>query len=94
VLFLAVFVAWDWAHRTPPHLSLAFKRDFIVNNHWISRGVTNFLCLSSVFGLLGLKLDSWWWYALANVLLTIVLVYLGRLWLVIRSMAARRLQTA
>jgi membrane protein implicated in regulation of membrane protease activity len=43
---------------------------------------------------LGLKLDSWWWYALANVLLTIVLVYLGRLWLEIRSMAARRLQTA
>lgn len=137
VLFLAVFVAWAWAHGTPPHLSLAFKRDFIVNNHWISRGVTNFLCLGSVFCLLGLayyvvevrrvpvgwlvvlgrtslmlyflhhvlvltiahewlglKLDSWWWYALANVLLTIVLVYLGRHWLEIRSMAARRLQTA
>jgi hypothetical protein len=137
VLFLAVFAAWDWAHGTPPHLSLAFKRDFIVNNHWISRGVTNFLCLGSVFCLLGLayyvvevrrvpvgwlvvlgrtslmlyflhhvlvltishewlglKLDNWWWYALANVLLTIVLVYLGRLWLEIRSVAARRPQTA
>ena len=137
VLFLAVFVAWDWAHGTPPHLSLAFKRDFLVNNHWISRGVTNFLCLGSVFCLLGLayyvvevrrvpvgwlvvlgrtslmlyflhhvlvltishewlglKLDNWWWYALANVLLTIVLVCLGRLWLEVRSMAARRLQTA
>jgi peptidoglycan/LPS O-acetylase OafA/YrhL len=42
---------------------------------------------------LGLKLDSWWWYALANVLLTVVLVWLGRLWLEIRSVAARRLQT-
>jgi uncharacterized membrane protein len=136
-LFIAVFVAWDWAHGTPAHLSLAFKRDFIVNNHWISRGVTNFLCLGSVFCLLGLayyvveirrvpvgwlvvlgrtslmlyflhhvlvltiahewlglKLNSWWWYGLANVLLTIVLVYLGRLWLEIRSVAARRLQTA
>ena len=54
VLFLAVFVAWDRAHGMPPHLALAFKRDFIVNNHSISRGVTNFLCLSSVFYLLGL----------------------------------------
>jgi len=58
VLFLAVFVAWDWAHGTPPHLSLAFTRDFIVNNHGISREVTDFLCLE------------------------------------VRSMAARRLQTA
>jgi uncharacterized membrane protein len=137
VLFIAVFVTWDWAHGTPTHLSLAFKRDFIVNNHWISRGVTNFLCLGSVFCLLGLayyvveirrvpvgwlvvlgrtslmlyflhhvlvltiahewlglKLNNWWWYGLTNVLLTIVLVYLGRLWLEIRSVAARRLQTA
>jgi len=44
---------------------------------------------------LGLKLDNcWWWYALANVLLTIVLVSLGRLRLEIRSVAARRLQPA
>jgi hypothetical protein len=133
----AEVTAWLWAHGTPPHLSLAFKRDFLVNNHWISRGVTNFLCLGSVFCLLGLayyvvevrrvpvgwlvvlgrtslmlyflhhvlvltishewlglKLDNWWWYALANVLLTIVLVCLGRLWLEVRSVAARRLQTA
>ena len=138
VVFLAVFVAWDWAHGTPPHLSLAFKRDFILNNHWISRGVTNFLCLGSVFCLLGiayylievrrapvgwlvvlgrtslmlyflhhvlvytiahewlgLVLDRWWWFVLANAVLTVVLVYLGRLWLEIRSLAARRrLQTA
>jgi len=136
--FLALFVAWDWAHGTPPHLSLAFKRDFILNNHWISRGVTNFLCLGSVFCILGLAyylievrrvpvgwlvvlgrtslmlyflhhllvltiahewlglvLDHWRWFALANVLLTVVLVYLGRFWLEIRSVAARRrLQTA
>jgi len=138
VVFLALFVAWDWAHGTPPHLSLAFKRDFILNNHWISRGVTNFLCLGSVFCILGLAyylievrrlpvgwlvvlgrtslmlyflhhvlvytiarewlglmLDRWWWFVLANALLTVVLVYLGRLWLEIRSVAARRrLQTA
>ncbi|HMB87367.1 MAG TPA: heparan-alpha-glucosaminide N-acetyltransferase domain-containing protein [Methylomirabilota bacterium] len=138
VAFLALFVAWDWAHGTPPHLSLAFKRDFILNNHWISRGVTNFLCLGSVFCILGLAyylievrrlpvgwlvvlgrtslmlyflhhvlvytiahewlglmLDRWWWFVLANALLTVVLVYLGRLWLEIRSVAARRrLQTA
>jgi len=138
VVFLALFVAWDWAHGTPPHLSLAFKRDFILNNHWISRGVTNFLCLGSVFCILGLAyyllevrrlpvgwlvvlgrtslmlyflhhvvvftitrewlglvLDRWWWFVLANALLAVVLVYLGRLWLEIRSVAARRrLQTA
>ena len=138
VVFLALFAAWDWAHGTPPHLSLAFKRDFLLNNHWISRGVTNFLCLGSVFCLLGLAyylievrhasvgwlvvlgrtslmlyflhhvlvftiarqwlglvLDRWWWFVLANALLAIVLVYLGRLWLEIRSVAARRrLQTA
>ena len=43
---------------------------------------------------LGLKLDSWWWYALANALLTIVLVCLGRLRLDVRSVAARRPQPA
>ena len=44
---------------------------------------------------LGLVLDRWWWFVLANALLTVVLVYLGRLWLEIRSLAARRrLQTA
>ena len=51
---LAAFAVWDWAHGTPLHLSLAFKRDFIVNNHWTPRGVTNFLGLGSVFCLLGL----------------------------------------
>ncbi len=54
VLFLAAFAAWDWAHGTPLHLSLSFKRDFIVNNHWIARGVTCLLCFGSVFSLLGL----------------------------------------
>jgi len=40
-------------------------------------------------------LDRWWWFVLANALLTVALVYLGRLWLEIRSVAARRrLQTA
>lgn len=135
--FLGAFAAWDWAHGTPPHLSLAFKRDFIVNNHWIARGVTTFLCLGSVFALLGpgyylveirrvrvgwlvllgrtslvlyfvhhlivltitnewlgLKLDNWWWFSLANVALLIVLVYLGRLWLEVKSLASRRLQPA
>ncbi len=51
---LTAFVIWDWAHGTPLHLSLAFKRDFIVNNHWTPRGVTNFLGFGSVFCLLGL----------------------------------------
>jgi len=51
---LAAFAIWDWAHGTPLHLSLAFKRDFIVNNHWTPRGVTNFLGFGSVFCLLGL----------------------------------------
>ena len=137
LLFLAVFVAWDWAHGTPPHLSLAFKRDFIVNNHWITRGMTNFLALGSVFCLLGLAyylvevrrvrvgwlvllgrtslmiyfvhhllvltlahewlgltFNHWGWFLLANALLTVVLICLGRLWLEIRSVAGRRLQTA
>jgi hypothetical protein len=138
VLFLVAFAAWDWAHGTPPHLSLSFKRDFIVNNHWIARGVTGFLCLGSVFCLLGLaywlvevrrlpvgwlvilgrtslmiyfvhhvfvftlvhewlglKLNHWAWYWLANALLTVLLVALGWLWLEIRALAGRRrLQTA
>lgn len=137
VAALAVFVAWDWWHGTPPHLSMAFKRDFIVNNHWIARGMTSFFCLGSVFSLLGLayyaveirhvpvgwlvvlgrtalmlyflhhlivfnfthewlglKLNNWWWFTLANVVLMIVLVYLGRLWLEIRSYRERRLQPA
>jgi uncharacterized membrane protein len=51
---LAAFAIWEWAHGTPLHLSLAFKRDFIVNNHWTPRGVTNFLGFGSVFCLLGL----------------------------------------
>ncbi|MFI5329381.1 MAG: heparan-alpha-glucosaminide N-acetyltransferase domain-containing protein, partial [Candidatus Rokuibacteriota bacterium] len=51
---LAVFAIWDWAHGTPLHLSLAFKRDFVVNNHWTARGITTFLCVGSVFCLLGL----------------------------------------
>ena len=138
VLFLVAFAAWDWAHGTPPHLSLSFKRDFILNNHWIARGVTGFLCLGSVFCLLGLaywlvevrrlpvgwlvilgrtslmiyfvhhvfvftlvhewlglKLNHWAWYWLANALLTVLLVALGWLWLEIRALAGRRrLQTA
>jgi uncharacterized membrane protein len=51
---LALFAIWDWTHGTPLHLSLAFKRDFIVNNHWIARGVTSLLCFGAVFCLLGL----------------------------------------
>ena len=133
---LAVFAIWDWAHGTPVHLSLAFKRDFIINNHWTARGVTSFLCFGSVFcllglayyaievkrlpagwlvvlgrtalmlyflhhllvltlgkELLGLKLNRWWQFALANAVLLLVLVYLGRLWLGIREVAPwRRLQ--
>ena len=135
---LAAFAIWDWAHGTPLHLSLAFKRDFIVNNHWTARGVTNFLCFGSVFSLLGLayyavevkrlpagwlvilgrtalmlyflhhlivltlakeslglKLNNWWWYALACAGLTVLLVGIGRLWLGIRGLWARpRLEPA
>jgi len=134
---LAAFAAWDWSHGTPVHLSLAFKRDFILNNHWTARGVTNLLGLGAVFSLLGLayylvelkrlpvgwlvvlgrtalmlyflhhllvltlakewlgiKLNDWWWYAVANAALMVALVYLGRLWLHIRSIAGRRLQPA
>ncbi|MEX2220585.1 MAG: heparan-alpha-glucosaminide N-acetyltransferase domain-containing protein [Candidatus Rokuibacteriota bacterium] len=130
---LVVFTIWDWSHGTPIHLSLAFKRDFIVNNHWIARGVTSFLCFGAVFcllglayyaveikrlpaewlvilgrtalmlyflhhlivltlakELLGLKLNGWWWYAVANTALLVLLVYIGRLWLAIRGIAARR----
>jgi uncharacterized membrane protein len=130
---LAVFAIWDWAHGTPLHLSLAFKRDFIVNNHWTARGITSFLCFGAVFcllglayyavevkrlpaawlvilgrtalmlyflhhlivltlakELLGLKLNNWWWYALANAALLVLLVGIGRLWLGIRGIAARR----
>lgn len=130
---LAVFAIWDWAHGTPLHLSLAFKRDFVVNNHWTARGITTFLCVGSVFCLLGvayylvevkrlpagwlvilgrtslmlyflhhlivltlakewlgLKLNNWWWYALANAALLVLLVGIGRLWLGIRDIAARR----
>lgn len=130
---LAVFALWDWTHGTPLHLSLAFKRDFSVNNHWIARGMTSFLCVGSVFCLLGLayyaveikrlparwlvilgrtslmlyflhhlivltlakewlglKLNSWWWYALANAVLLVLLVGIGALWLAIRGVAARR----
>jgi uncharacterized membrane protein len=136
---LAAFAFWDWAHGTPVHLSLAFKRDFIVNNHWIARGVTSFLCFGAVFSslglayyaieskrapcewlvilgrtslmlyflhhlivltlakeLLGLKLNNWWWYALANAVLLVLLVGIGRLWLGIRGSITprRRLQPA
>jgi fucose 4-O-acetylase-like acetyltransferase len=130
---LAVVAIWDWAHGTPLHLSPAFKRDFIVNNHWIARGMTSFLCVGAVFcllgladyaievkrlpaewlvtlgrtslmlyflhhlivltlakELLGLKLNNWWWYALANAALLVLLVGIGRLRLGIRGFAARR----
>jgi uncharacterized membrane protein len=130
---LAVFAIWDWTHGTPLHLSLAFKRDFVINNHWTARGITTFLCVGSVFCLLGLayylvevkrlpagwlvilgrtslmlyflhhlivltlakewlglKLNNWWWYALANAALLVLLVGIGRLWLGIRDIAARR----
>jgi hypothetical protein len=130
---LAVFAIWDWAHGTPVHLSLAFKRDFVVNNHWTARGITSFLCVGSVFcllglayyaievkrlpagwlvilgrtslmlyflhhlivltlakELLGLKLNNWWWFALANAALLVLLVGIGQLWLGIRGFAARR----
>jgi uncharacterized membrane protein len=130
---LAVFAIWDWAHGTPLHLSLAFKRDFIVNDHWTPRGITTFLCLGSVFCLLGLayyaievkrlpagwlvilgrtslmlyflhhlivltlakewlglQLNNWWWYALADAALLVLLVGIGRLWLGIRGIVARR----
>ena len=133
VLCLVAFMAWDGAHGTPVHLSLAFKRDFILNNHWTARGVTNLLCFGAVFCLLGLayylvevrrlpaewlvilgrtslmlyflhhllvftlmnewlgwKLNSWWRYWLANAVLMILLVCLGRLWLAIRASAGRR----
>jgi sensor c-di-GMP phosphodiesterase-like protein len=44
---------------------------------------------------LGLKLNHWAWYWLANALLTVLLVALGWLWLEIRALAGRRrLQTA
>ncbi len=132
---LAAFAIWDRLHGTPPHLSLAFKRDFIVNSHWIARGVTTLLCLGSVFVLLGLayylveinrmpvgwlvvlgrtalmlyfvhhlivltlahdwlgwKLNSWWTYGLANAVLLVVLVYLGKLWLELKSIAGGRLR--
>ncbi|HUM15379.1 MAG TPA: heparan-alpha-glucosaminide N-acetyltransferase domain-containing protein [Candidatus Nitrosotalea sp.] len=137
VVGLGAFAVWDRAHGTPIHLSLAFKRDFILNNHWTARGVTNFLCFGSVFCLLGLayylvevrrlpagwlvilgrtslmlyflhhfivfsltsewlgwKFNSWWQYWLANAVLMGVLVYIGKLWLGIRSLASRRLQPA
>jgi hypothetical protein len=130
---LAVFAIWDWAHGTPLHLSLAFKRDFILNNHWTARGISSFLGVGSVFcllglayyaievrrlpagwlvvlgrtslmlyflhhlivltlakELLGLKLNNWWWFALANAVLLVLLVGIGRLWLGIRGFAARR----
>jgi uncharacterized membrane protein len=133
IVFLAAFALWEWAHGTPLHLSLAFKRDFIVNNHWIARGVTTFLCLGSVFvllglayyaiesrglrvgwlvvlgrtslmlyflhhlivltlakELLGLKLNNWWWFALANAALLVALVGIGRLWMSLRGLATRR----
>jgi hypothetical protein len=38
---------------------------------------------------LGLKLNNWW-YALANAALLVLLVGIGRLWLAIRGVAARR----
>jgi len=43
---------------------------------------------------LGIKLNDWWWYAFANAALMVAPVYLGRLWLRIRSIAGRRLQPA
>ncbi len=135
VVSLAAFAIWDWQHGTPLHLSLAFKRDFIVNTHWIARGVTTLLCLGSVFVLLGLayylvevkrlpvgwlvilgrtslmlyfihhllvltlthdwlgwKLNSWWSYGLANAVLLVVLLYLGKLWLELKSIARGRLR--
>jgi uncharacterized membrane protein len=134
---LLAFAAWDWAHGTPVRLSLAFTRDFILNNHWTPRGVSNLLCFGSVFCLLGLayllvevkrlpagwlvilgrtslmlyflhhfivfsfthewlgwKFNHWWQYGLANAVLMVLLVYVGKLWLGVRGMASRRLQPA
>jgi fucose 4-O-acetylase-like acetyltransferase len=134
---LLAFAAWDAAHGTPVHLSLAFKRDFILNNHWTPRGVTNLLGFGAVFCALGLayylievrrlpagwlvilgrtslmlyflhhfivfsltsewlgwKLNDWWQYSLANAVLMVLLVFVGKLWLGIRGAASRRLQPA
>jgi uncharacterized membrane protein len=137
VALLLAFAAWDAAHGTPAHLSLAFKRDFILNNHWTPRGVTNLLGFGAVFCALGLayylvevrrlpagwlvilgrtslmlyflhhfivfslasewlgwKLNDWWQYSLANAVLMVLLVFVGKLWLGIRGAASRRLQPA
>jgi uncharacterized membrane protein len=137
VLCLALFVLWERTHGTSLHQSLAFPRDFILDNHWTPRGVTNLLCMGAVFLLLGLSyyaieirhlpvgwlvilgrtslmiyfvhhllvltlahewlglmLNRWWQYWLANAVLVVALYYLGQLWLEIKSIAGRRLLPA
>ena len=55
VLGLAAYVLWNRAHDVSFHRSLAFTRDFILNDHWTPRGITTLLCLGAVFSLLGLS---------------------------------------
>lgn len=88
---------------------LAFKRDFVLNNHWITRGVTNLLCLGAVFSLLGLayylveikRLPVGWLVVLGRTSLMLYFLHhlrvltLTKEWLSIKlSIAGRRLQPA
>jgi hypothetical protein len=54
----------------------------------------HFIVFSFAHEWLGWKFNNWWQYWLANAVLTILLVYIGRLWLGVRSVASRRRQLA
>jgi uncharacterized membrane protein len=47
---VAAFFAYDWWMQTSPRVS--FRRDFLLNRHWIPRGATNLWVLGMLGGLL------------------------------------------
>jgi uncharacterized membrane protein len=54
----------------------------------------HFIVFSFTHEWLGWKFNRWWQYWLANAVLMVLLVYIGKLWLGVRGMASRRLQPA
>jgi uncharacterized membrane protein len=130
VACVLAFLAYDWWMGTP--LRFGLKRDFILNQHWIPRGVTTlwvfgtlFVVLASGYYLMevkgyrapwlvtlgqtalmlyfvhqvivvtlaqrlfGVSFQSWWWFWVANALLMVLLVYLGKLWLEVKQFTRR-----
>ncbi len=52
LVLLAIFTVWELTLGPTPHIH--FRRDFVLNHHWIPRGMTLVWIFGCIFGLLGL----------------------------------------